>query len=93
MDRLHYYTTVGSPLDVFHGVDCVIELEGRTPKEGNRDVTFDVTLQSEPGSKEDAKANVVVRELHEEDSPEFLKDVDEVAAQAVPFLESHRRAA
>ena len=93
MDRLHYYTTVGSPLDVFHGVDCVIELEGRTPKEGNRDVTFDVTLQSEPGSKEDVKANVIVRELHEEDSPEFLKDVDEVAAQAVPFLESHRRAA
>lgn len=92
LDRLHFYTTVGSPLDAFHGVDCVIELEGRTPKEGNRDVTFDVTLHTEPESKEDAKANVIVRGVHEEDSPEFLKDVDEIAAQAIPFLGKRLRA-
>lgn len=92
MDRLRYYTTVGSPFDVFHGVDCVIELEGRTPKEENRDVTFDVTLR-DAEEKEGAKADVVVRELHDEDSPEFLGDVDKVAAQAAPFLGEHRRAA
>lgn len=91
MDRLRYYTTVGSPLDAFHGVDAVIELEGRVPREQSRVAPFDVTLRAEL-EKENAKA-IVVRELHDEDSPEFLDDVARIAAQAVPFLESHRRAA
>lgn len=93
MDRLRYYTAVGSPLDAFHGVDAMIELEGKAPKEESRRVTFDVTLKSEPEAKEGAKADVVVRELHDEDSPEFLTDVEKLAEQALPFLEERRRAA
>ncbi len=93
LDRLHYYTTVGSPFDAFHGVDCVIELEGRTPKEEARLATFDVTANPDPEAKENAKANVIVRGLHDENSPEFLKDVDEIAAQAAPFIGGPRRAA
>lgn len=85
LNRVKYYTAVGSHLDTFHGVDAFIELEGKTPGE-SRIVTFDVTLRTEAAAKKGAKANVIIRELNPEDIKKYLKEVDEIADRAIPFL-------
>ena len=86
LNRLKYYTAVGSPLDLFHGVDAFIELEGKTPEEQSRIVTFDVTLRTEAAAKRGANADVIIRELNAEDKKQYFKNLDAIAAQAAPFL-------
>ncbi len=86
MERLRYYTAVGSPLDTFHGIDAFVELEGKTPKEKSNFVTFDITLRTELSAKQGANANVIIRQLTTEDTKKYLKELDEIAAQTIPFL-------
>ncbi len=86
LERLRYYTAVGSPLDTFHGIDAFVELEGKTPKEKSQFVTFDITLRTEASAKQGANANVIIRQLTTEDTKKYLKELDEIAAQAAPFL-------
>lgn len=86
MDRLKYFTAVGSPLDLFHGVDAFIVLEGKNPGDPFKMVTFDVTLREEASAKRDAAANVIVRDLEEPRSKQYLEQVAGYAKEAVRVL-------
>lgn len=97
LDNLRFYSAVGTPLDVFHGVDGWIEFrpEGGTP----RIVTIDVTLDP---AKLEHKADVIVHEVPDpsENEKRFLKFVYEeyapkVAEKLRPMVASmmRRRAA
>ncbi len=86
MDRVKYYTAVGSPLDHFHGIDAFVVLEGKNPGDPSRMATFDVTLKTEVSAKRDAKANIIIRELEDPKSKKYLKQLEEIASQAAPFL-------
>lgn len=69
MDRVRFFSAVGTPLDVFHGIDGWIEF---VPDQGPpRIVTLDVTL--DPG-KEEHKADIIVQEVPDpsEDEKRFL---------------------
>lgn len=93
LDRLRYYTTVESPLDTFHATNCVIEFQSKASKAGSFIAPFNVTLR-DPEEKAEQEGIIIVRGgLLEENSPEFLKEVDKIAAQAVPFIAGSRRAA
>jgi hypothetical protein len=91
MNRLKYYTAVGSPLDLFHGVDAFIVLEGKNPGDPFKMVTFDVTLKSEASAKQDAKANVIIRELDEPISKKYLQQVDDYAKEAAAVLTNTKK--
>ncbi len=74
MDRIKFYSALGTPLDVFHGVDAWIEF---IPENGvPRRVTIDVTLDP---SKETHKADVIIQEVPDpsENEKRFLKIVYE----------------
>lgn len=97
LDNLRFYSALGTPLDVFHGVDGWIEFrpEGGSP----RVVTIDVTLDP---AKLEHKADVIVHEVPDpaENEKRFLKLVYEeyapqVAEKLRPMVASmmRRRAA
>ena len=85
LERLKYYTAIGSPLDFFHGVDAFVVLEGEHSSDPKKIVTFDFTLRTEAGAKENAKANVIIRNL-DPDSQKALQQIDEIAGQAAVYL-------
>lgn len=69
MDRVRFFSAVGTPLDVFHGIDGWIEF---VPDQGPpRIVTLDATLN--PG-KEEHKADIIIQEVPDptEDEKKFL---------------------
>jgi len=80
-DNLKLYTAVGSPMDVFHGADAIIEYDGKV-------VTIDLTLKPVDEGK---KADVVVAgDLPAPDDPEtedaYLQRVDDIAASVKTIL-------
>lgn len=86
LDRLRFYSAVGTPLDVFHGVDGWIEfhMEGGA----SRIVTMDVTL--DPG-KTEHKADVIVHAVPDpsENEKQFMELVyEEYAPQIADKLRS-----
>lgn len=85
LDRLKYYTAIGSPLDFFHGVDAFVILEGKRPSDPKRWATFDFTLRTEASAKANAKADVIIRNL-DPDSKKVLEQIDEIAGQAAACL-------
>ncbi|MBI4437849.1 hypothetical protein HY631_02765 [Candidatus Uhrbacteria bacterium] len=74
-DRVKFYSAVGTPLDVFHGVDAWIELV--TQRGRRHAVTLDVTMN--PG-KETHKADVIVQAIPDpsEDEKGFLDAVYQI---------------
>lgn len=92
MDLLRYYSAVGTPLDVFHGIDGWIEFNnGRIP----RSVTMDVTRNK---LKDEHKADLIVHEVPDpsEDEEKFMKAVYEqygpaIAKKLMPAVRVWRR--
>ncbi len=84
MDRIRFYSAVGSPLDIFHGVDGWIEF---VPDKGSPSmVTIDVTLNPE---KLTHKADIIVQEVPDptENEKRFLELVyDEYAPKVADQL-------
>lgn len=95
LSRLKYYTAVGSPLDYFHGVDAFIILEGKTKQDPEALVTFDVALKNGASEKQDARADIIIKEPEPPVDPEstrvYLRQVDDLAAQAVKFFQNPRK--
>ncbi|MBI5793623.1 hypothetical protein HZA87_00855 [Candidatus Uhrbacteria bacterium] len=92
LDRIRFYSAVGTPLDVFHGVDGWIEF---VPEKGSiQMITLDVML--DPG-KVSHKADVIVQQFPDpvEDEVAFLEAVEgyasEVADRLRPSVEAMLR--
>lgn len=84
MERVKFYTAVGSPLDVFHGVDAFLEYAG---EEGEiYRVTFDLSL--DPGKEEKHKADLVVKELSDPqtETEKYLEEVAQIAEKAAALI-------
>jgi len=88
LDRVRVHTAVGTPLDVFHGVDGWIEF---VPERGSPVVvTLDVTMDT---GKLEHKADIIVQQFPDptEDENEFLKIVQvharEVARRMMPVVQ------
>ncbi len=84
MDRLKFYSAVGTPLDVFHGVDAWIEYV--SPSGARVVVTIDVTLNT---NKSSHKADVIVQEIPNmmEDKDKFLDEIyDKYAPMVAEYL-------
>ena len=73
--EVRFYSALGTPLDLFHGVDCWIEVRGRV-------VTIDLTAN---GHKDYHKADVVV---HPEDLEDGGKGI---ARRIASFLQPPSR--
>jgi hypothetical protein len=85
-DDVKIYETVGTPLDVFHGVDAFVEVK---TKDGRYYiVTMDETMRPDK-LKDGAKADIVLPPppdaIHEEN--EYLKAVETVAEAAIEKIE------
>jgi hypothetical protein len=80
MDRVKFFSAVGTPLDHFHGVDAWVEFD--SGRGGPRMVTLDVTLNTE---KETHKADIIVQKVPDpsENEDEFLKLVYEIYAPQI----------
>lgn len=88
MDRVKFYTSVGSPLDVFHGIDAFLEY---TDKEGKTHrVTFDLSMNP---AKEEYKADLIVKELAdpEHESEKYLEEIKETAKNAASLLPKEKK--
>lgn len=88
-DIVKIYSALGTPLDVYHGVDAWIEIE----LEGLRaEVTLDVTKRAEK-IKEGHKADVIIDEVSTPDQKKYLPEVEKYATEVVELLLSRLRIA
>jgi hypothetical protein len=73
-EPVKFYTAVGSPLDIYHGVDAFFEQAGRR-------VTLDVSLREKDRHKADVLVNVGFKKDGALELPmsEFMRVADEVA--------------
>lgn len=81
MEKIRFYTAVGSPLDHWHGVDAFIEVDfGNGKKEIS---TFNSSLRQDR-AVEDIKADILVGSLPdpEESEKEYWKKIEEIAKKA-----------
>ena len=80
MDRIRFYSAVGTVLDIYHGVDGWIELQ--LDEEPAILVTLDVTLNKQ---KTDHKADIIVQEISDpsQDANKFEQDVEHYASQVI----------
>ncbi|MBI4714269.1 hypothetical protein HY771_03755 [Candidatus Uhrbacteria bacterium] len=84
MDRLKFYTAVGTAADIFHGIDGWFEY---TDDDGNKIiVTLDVTTNPK---KETWKADVIIQEVADpsEDENRFIADAERYAKEIVKQFE------
>lgn len=85
LERIGAYTAVGTPLDIFHGVDGFISATER----GNQEkiVTMDVTLRKGK-IDEGGKADIIIGEITspDEDEDAYLAQVDSIADEIVSKL-------
>lgn len=83
---LTIYSAIGTPLDIYHGVDAFVELKDE--KELTRRVTMDATINAEKIKEERTKSDVLIGEVPDsiEHEKEYLAFVDCVADQIVTRL-------
>lgn len=82
-DRVKVFTAVGTPLDVFHGVDAFVEIDGKV-------VTLDITLREDISAKR--KADIIdATELpdpdDEKEAEEYLERVKSIAKKVCQELQ------
>ena len=78
-DRLKFYSAVGTPLDLYHGVDAWLEYE--LSETGERiSLTMDVTKRGDKIS-EGHKADFIIPEAPEPESDAYLGFVEEQATE------------
>lgn len=89
LDRLKFYTAVGTPADVFHGIDAWIEFES---KRGNDSVIVTLDATKNP-NKEEAKADLVIPEIPDpsEDEDAFLKAAEKYGGMVARQLQEKIR--
>ncbi len=75
-DSIRFFSAVGTPLDVFHGVDAWIEVSD--PDQGRVEVTLDASLKPDK-VQEGYKADVIVGDIPDPSDPDYLKKVEEYA--------------
>ncbi|MBI2483185.1 hypothetical protein HYV74_03345 [Candidatus Uhrbacteria bacterium] len=88
-DRVRAYTAVGSPLDIFHGIDAFIEYQDQKT-ENVRRITLDLTLK-EHKDADQRKANILIRELPAPEEDTYLQAVTRYAKEAMRFLQPSAR--
>lgn len=97
LDRIRFYSAVGTPLDVFHGVDGWIEFCSETgfPIMVTLDVTKDPERVVE--KKEQGKVDLIILEMPDpsEDEKGFMNAVDisarEIARRMKPYVNTMLR--
>ncbi|MBU1178916.1 hypothetical protein KKB69_01060 [Patescibacteria group bacterium] len=84
--RLKFYSAVGTPLDIFHGVDALLELQ---LKKGRIDAcTLDVSRDDQ---KETCKADVLIKMPKDgldpkEDKKEYRQKLEQTADEVVRYF-------
>jgi hypothetical protein len=85
-DEIRAFSAVGTPLDIFHGVDGWIEvayaLPGKAGETRYATVTLDASLRPEK-LEEGHKADIVVGDMPEPSDPRFLDRVGEIADEVM----------
>lgn len=83
MDRVEFYSAVGTPADVFHGVDGWIEY--KTPEGKRLIITLDATRNP---SKDTAKADLVIPEISDpsEDENKFLEQASQYGEEVAHMI-------
>lgn len=91
MDRVRFYSAIGTPADVFHGVDGWMEYE--SPDGRQFVVTLDVTKNTEV--LKNRKADVVIWEVPspEEDEEKFLEQAEAYGREVAEIIQSRLRLA
>lgn len=87
MDQVRFYSAVGTPADVFHGVDAWMEYE--TPDGEKLIVTLDATRNP---SKDAAKADLIITEIPDpsEDEDKFLEQASAYGDRVAEIIRSHQ---
>jgi len=84
MNRIRFYSALGTALDIFHGIDGWIELQ---LDEGPPIlVTLDVTLNTK---KSEHKADIIVQEITDpsQDENRFLEEIQQCALQVIEMFQ------
>lgn len=84
--QIRYYNSLKTPLDIWHGVDAWIEIDD--PKSNEPIVvTIDTTLNT---AKQESghKANLIVGDVPEPDSKQYLPIVERYAKEAVELFQN-----
>lgn len=96
MDRLEFYTAVGSPFDQWHGVDSFFEL--RQKLGASLRVTLDAATVSELekiARGQNPKADILIsgKELHLDDEAKLEEEQKRIAKQIVAIFRSQQKTA
>ena len=96
MDRLEFYTAVGSPLDHWHGVDSFFELRQKLGSPLR--ATLDAMMVSEAekiARGQSVKADILVseKELHLDDEAKLEEEQKRIAKQIVAIFKSQQQKA
>ena len=79
-DELGFYSAVGTPVDVFHGVDAWVDLAytpvGHPDQVRHAVATIDATLRAEKLA-EGHKADLIVPDMPSESDPRYLEMIEE----------------
>jgi hypothetical protein len=82
-DSLEFYSAVGTPLDVFHGVDAWIQIKGVNGRVAY--VTMDATLDK---SKDEYKSDIIIRDIADPDTEngKFIEQVEQYGTEVAELL-------
>ena len=91
-DAVKFYSAVGTPLDLFHGVDAWMEIDLGDDRRGrfHVEVTLDATLNASK-LREGHKADVIVGDVPAPDSKDYLDWVNRSAEEIYELLSSRLR--
>jgi hypothetical protein len=85
-DRIKFYTSVKTPLDVFHGIDAFVQFKDSNEKKYL--ITFDLTLNTQ---KKEYKSDIIVNKLPDpnldEEKIQYLAVVEQYAQKALDCIE------
>lgn len=85
-DNLKTFTAVGSPLDVFHGIDAFLTFQDKNKKK-KAVVTIDISLRKKSQFKADICEDDEIPSP-EEDEGEYLKRIDTLAGQVAERIQT-----
>jgi hypothetical protein len=98
-DDVKFYSAVGTPLDLYHGVDAWIEIALQDEQSGRTiraQVTLDVTQRTEK-QEEGHKADIIIGDVPDPSAKNYLSEVsrygEEIGTLLVERLQSELRRA
>lgn len=94
MDRLEFYTAVGSPFDQWHGIDAFFEFRQKlgSPLRATVDATV-VTELEKIARGQDPKADILIseKELHLDDETKLENELKRIAKLVVAVFKSQQK--